>query len=96
MHDMAMLILSCLNEKTNDDHDRDIEQFRLHKKVYEVGCWISTMYESSSHCILSSLSSLQGKCSVVYTATDSQSGQPVAVKLYRKKLLSPLNQWVDE
>ena len=38
------------------------------------------------------LCTLQGKCSVVYTATDSQSGQPVAVKLYRKKLLSPLNQ----
>ena len=49
---------------------RDVEQFRLHKKVYE------------------------GKSSVVYTATDSQSGQPVAMKLYKKKMLRSLNQWV--
>jgi len=35
----------------------------------------------------------RGKCSLLYMATDKQSGQQVALKLYRKRKLSTLNRW---
>ena len=36
----------------------------------------------------------RGKTSLLYMATDKQSGLPVALKLYRKKKLSTLNRFV--
>jgi len=35
----------------------------------------------------------RGKTSLVYMATDKQSGVQVALKLYRKRKLSTMNRW---
>jgi hypothetical protein len=35
----------------------------------------------------------QGKCSALHLAHHKQSGEKVAMKMYRKKKLSQLNRW---